>query len=294
MNPVEISRTAQFMALFRALEARRPARGRLFDDRLAAHFLGGGLGAVALLARLPFVRGGVEAFIDRRWPGARTSAVARTRLIDDWTRDAVVAGATQVVILGAGFDARPHRLRELGSLQVFEVDRPPVVAHKRRVVAARGATPGPTYLELDFGRQDLPAALRAAGFDPARTTCFIWEGVTHYLSAEAVASTLEDIASLAPPGSRLLFTYVHRGVIDGSIEFDAAESALTVVNRAGEPWIFGLRPEEAAPFLARAGFRLLEDLGSREYRARCLPATTRYLRGYGFYRAALAELAPHD
>jgi methyltransferase (TIGR00027 family) len=292
--PFEVSRTAQYMALFRALEAGRAPQRRLFDDHLARHFLSGPLRTAGGLARLPPARAGIEAVIDRRWPGARTSAVARTRLIDDWTRGAVAAGATQLVILGAGFDARAYRLAELGSLRVFEVDRPEVVARKREVAGRIDPAHAPTYLELDFDREDVPSALRAAGLDPAQTTCVIWEGVTHYLSAAAVVTTLEAVASSVPAGSRLLFTYVHRGVIDGSVAFDAAQAALAAVNRAGEPWRFGLAPNEVEPFLARAGYRLVEDVSSREYRERYLPAKARYLRGFEFYRAARAEVTTPD
>ena len=84
MQAGRASRTAEFMGLFRALESvRRPAAARLFDDPFAAPLLRGPLRAVATTARLPLIREGVCRFIDRRWPGARTSAVARTRLIDE-------------------------------------------------------------------------------------------------------------------------------------------------------------------------------------------------------------------
>ena len=77
------SRTAQYMALFRALEDARPRGRRLFEDPVAASFLEPSLLRVARAGRLPLLRTGVPWFIDTRWPGARTSAVARTRFIDD-------------------------------------------------------------------------------------------------------------------------------------------------------------------------------------------------------------------
>src|SRR2546428_13604788 len=107
MRPHRSSRTAEFMALFRRLESvRRPASARLFDDPLARAFLRPSLRAVVGLARAPVAGSVVPWFIDRRWPGARSSGIARTRLIDDLLRDAVGQGIEQVVILGAGFDCR--------------------------------------------------------------------------------------------------------------------------------------------------------------------------------------------
>src|SRR5207249_10059749 len=102
MRPHRSSRTAEFMAFFRALESvRRPPSARLFDDRFAPAFLRPWLRAVVGLSRLPVVGRLVPWYIDRRWPGARSSGIARTRLIDDVVRDALREKIEQVVILGA-------------------------------------------------------------------------------------------------------------------------------------------------------------------------------------------------
>ena len=106
MKEGRASRTAEFMALFRALEAVRLPRRRVFEDRFAAAFLSPRLRLVVSLSRVPVVGELIRAYIDRRWPGARTSAVARTRFIDDQAEVALGSGTEQVVILGAGFDAR--------------------------------------------------------------------------------------------------------------------------------------------------------------------------------------------
>ena len=117
------SRTAEVMALFRALETLRPPRERLFADPLAEHFLGSWGRALVIVARIPFARRLVERVVDRRWPGARTSAIARTRLIDDAVGLAMHDGAAQLVLLGAGFDSRPYRLA-VGRARIFELDQP--------------------------------------------------------------------------------------------------------------------------------------------------------------------------
>lgn len=146
------SRTAEYMALFRVLESARPAKRRRFEDRFARAFLRPRLRFVVGLARLPLMGRFVPAFIDHRWPGARTSGVARTRFIDEVVEANLSSGTDQVVILGAGFDARAYRLAAMAKAAVFEVDHPATSAAKRRLVeAALGAALSHAHLvTIDF------------------------------------------------------------------------------------------------------------------------------------------------
>src|SRR5262245_60970728 len=125
-----ISRTAVHMAAFRALESARAPSERLFLDAYAARFLSPGEQALVALSRAPLARRAIEAYADRRAPGARTSGIARTRLIDDWIVGECEDGTEQLVILGAGFDCRALRLPALASVTVFELDRAEMLARK--------------------------------------------------------------------------------------------------------------------------------------------------------------------
>jgi methyltransferase (TIGR00027 family) len=116
------SRTAELVALFRALETVRPPRRRLFEDPYAEPLLGTELRAVVALARVPVTGRLVYETIDRGWPGSRLWVVLRTRFIDDLVRSALNAGAAQLVLLGAGLDTRAHRISGLPPTPVFEVD----------------------------------------------------------------------------------------------------------------------------------------------------------------------------
>jgi O-methyltransferase involved in polyketide biosynthesis len=91
-------------------------------------------------------------------------------------------------------------------------------------------------------------------------------------------------------GSTVVFTYVHRGLLDGRVRFEGGEQILANVQKLQEPWIFGLYPDEVASFLARCGLELVEDLGADDYRRRYLGGAPRTLRGYGFYRLAIARV----
>jgi O-methyltransferase involved in polyketide biosynthesis len=90
----------------------------------------------------------------------------------------------------------------------------------------------------------------------------------------------------AAPGSTVVFTYVHAGLLDGSVRFAGGERIQRNVRELGEPWTFGLLPEAVAGFVARAGLTLVEDAGADDYRRRYLGETT---RGYAFYRIAVAS-----
>lgn len=109
------------------------------------------------------------------------------------------------------------------------------------------------YVGIDFNRESLSEALQNAGFDRSRPTVFLWEGVTNYLTDEAVNSVLQVIASCRV-GSQVIFTFVHAGVLDGSVEFYGAERLIRDVAAVGEPWTFGIEPQGLSGFLDRRGF----------------------------------------
>ncbi len=292
MQPGQFSRTAEFMALFRALELVRRTPRRLFRDPFAAAFLGPPLRQVVRWSAMPLAGDLLRRIIDRLWPGARSSGVARTRLIDDWVGDAVAAGASQAVLLGAGFDSRAWRLPVLAGLPVFEVDHPATAAEKfRRIAVARSEKPPVVSVTLDFDRERLSEVLSSAGFDRTRPTLVIWEGVTNYLSAEAVDTMFGWLGSLAV-GSRVAFTYVHRAVLSDPASFAGAAKILLAVSSAGEPWTFGFDPAALPAYLQAHGLRLLEDLGADDYRKRYYGRQAERMQGYAFYRAALAAVVP--
>jgi O-methyltransferase involved in polyketide biosynthesis len=117
----------------------------------------------------------------------------------------------------------------------------------------------------------------------------IWEGVAHYLGEAVVDGTLRALAELLSPGSLLAFTYIHSGLLDGTLHFPWAEWAMKGVAREDEPWIWGMEPARMPGYLSERGFELVEDLGADDYRARYWGARGRRMRGFGFYRAALAK-----
>jgi methyltransferase (TIGR00027 family) len=285
------SSTATTMALQRAFESHRPRAKRLFSDPYAEAFLSGGWSVLAGIGRVPGMAEVVERLFDTvAGPGPRPSAVVRTRAIDDAVSSEVGAGGIdQVVILGAGFDSRAHRLPALRASRVFEVDHAATQVTKRLQCDRCDLPLHPVvYVPVDFEKDDLVLSLASAGFRRDRPALFLWEGVTNYLTAEAVDATLDAIAG-ATTGGTLIFTYVHAGVLDGTVRFPGGDRWLRNVARLGEPWTFGLLPERVPEFLADRRFHLVWDDSAAELGARFFLPLGRSEHASALYRIAVAR-----
>lgn len=285
------SRTAEQNALFRALESALPESRRLFEDRLARTFLTWPLTLVARLAVIPGLRELVPWFIDTRWPGVRSSVVARTRLIDDAIAASLVEHIEQLVVLGAGFDSRAYRLPGLRGITVFEVDHPDTQTIKQRALERALSNPPKhvRFVAIDFNQHDLASVMVAAGYRESARTFFLWEGVTNYLTEAAVDTTLRW-CSRASPGSLLLFTYVHRDVLTRPSAFIGTKNLFASLERAGERFTFGTEPSQLPEFVAERGLSLENDVGAAEYRERYFGDAARRTRGHEFYRVAFARV----
>lgn len=129
----------------------------------------------------------------------------RTQVFDAHVLAALAGGATQLVLLGSGFDARPWRLAAaLGDRPVFLLDHPASIAARAHVTARLPAR-ADRHVAIDFARDPLGSTLEAAGFDPRQPAAVVWEGVSMYLPEAAVRQTLSQLGTLLAPGSHLSF-----------------------------------------------------------------------------------------
>jgi methyltransferase (TIGR00027 family) len=280
------------MALFRAVESARGPRNTLFTDRWATEFLRPSLRVVAALARFSGLNAAICRYIDWRWPGARSTGVARTRYIDDVLDEAVRGGVRQVVILGAGFDTRAYRTAGIEDCRIFEVDHPQTSRLKQAVVRRmlKRQPAHVAFVAADFNSRPVGELLRGAGLDLSRPCLFLWEGVTNYLTESAVDVTLRYVATAAP-SSRILFTYIDRDVLRPGSAFQGIDTLRALLRSVQEPWTFGFDPTQLAHYLNVRGLRLLSDIDSTAVRARYLGNRESQPIGYEFYRLALAEVA---
>jgi methyltransferase (TIGR00027 family) len=271
-----------------AIEHQEPPDRRLVDDDLAASFLPKPLRVLVRATRFRSVRRLVIAASERSGPGLWVNLSCRKSYIDDNLAESL-PGVDAVVILGAGLDTRPYRLARLGDVPVFEVDLPVNIARKRAVVSrVFGALPPSVRLvSVDFERDDLMATLASYGYRADSPTFFVWEGVTQYLTPDAVRATFDQLAQAAS-GSRLDFTYVRRDFIDG-VNLYGTPALYRQFRERSQVWKFGLLPDEIDGFLADYGWRLIEQAGPDELMDRYVRPAGRDLTASQIEWSAYAE-----
>ena len=205
----------------------------------------------------------------------------RTAAIDAAVREAIASGARQLVILGAGYDGRAWRMRELAGVQVFEVDHPATQGDKRARLAELPPPAGVVhFVPVNFERESLDAALDRAGHDRQTPTCWIWEGVVMYLTRDAMRATLASVAGRSAPGSILIVNYhtEHRRWF-----------ARLMFRLIGEPQISAWTPEEMAADMRSSGFVVRGDTGMADWNARFAEGKARVERGH-YMRVAVAGI----
>jgi len=254
------SSTAVLVCQGRATADGRYAAGR-FSDPVARDLLD------------PDERTVVDDVRDGRVPASRSQQlshelvrwtavgmVPRTIAVDDAVRS---HAARQVVILGAGLDARAWRMPELASATVFEVDHPASSRDKQRRLAGREPLAAQVVtVAVDLATDPLGPPLEAAAYDPSVETTWIWEGVVPYLTAAQVGETVAQVAGLSAPGSRLVVAYQARSwrsAIGRGVMRVVLSAARQPNPMAREPWRSLWRPEDLRALLADHGLTVDDD-----------------------------------
>lgn len=236
-----VGSTALFVAAARALEARKP--DPLAVDEYAEVFCRavGGPWADLLDGNAPDHPLKTAEF---GIPFVAFQA-GRTRFFDAYFRDVAAAGVQQVVLLAAGLDSRAYRLDWAPGTTVFELDQPRVLEFKRETLAATGAVPKAERREVAVDlRDDWPQALRDSGFDPAKPSAWIAEGLLIYLQASAQEQLFTGIDSLASAHSHVA---VEEGRPMDSAEFEAKLAEAKNVDDSRGQWYQMIYNEQYAP-----------------------------------------------
>jgi methyltransferase (TIGR00027 family) len=253
----EPSRTAFGAAVLRALhpELDEPV---VFDDPLAWRILGD---SDQILAALD----------DRQERSRlRVFIAVRHRFAEDGLAAAYERGTRQAVVLGAGFDTAAYR-NPHPDLRFWEADHPATGNWKRERLreAAIDVPATVRFVGIDFETESFLDRLVEAGFDEAAPAFFLWLGVVPYLTREATAATLSDIASI--PGGEVVFDMpAPSDQVPGEAQADRAELEARVAD-LGEPFRGGWDIADMLALLAELGFDDVEDLDRSAIR-------TRYLR----------------
>jgi methyltransferase (TIGR00027 family) len=190
-------------ALFRSREAQVPASVRLLNDPYARlfgeqHPLIWTLRALRLL--LPSLRKMVDEL--------QIAHCVRHRSIDELCLQAGRDGFRQFVLLGAGYDTRALRLAEhLPHANWIEVDHPATATRKAWLIRRAGVDWSARRIALDFRGDDLGVALARSEFDDTQLTCFVLEGLVHYLDSATLMRLLDAMAG-GQGARRIILSYI--------------------------------------------------------------------------------------
>ncbi len=271
----------------RATEALQPADKQIFN----ADFDYAMLPKTWRGLLLPGVRQLILGILEKSGIGTPGMLFCRTRYIDDALIGWLGEGLQQVVCLGAGNDNRAYRIPGIDQTRYFEVDLPvPQILKKEQMHKVLGGLPPHvTFTPVDFNSQELGAQLENAGFQSDISTFYILEGVTQYITADAVEALI-GFAAKSLPGSCIVFTYIEKGIIDGTVRSSIDERIMKRVARRGMPWIFGLDRQQVDEWLQVRGFNVIDHADAAEFRKRYLEPNGRRMNIYEGERIILAEV----
>jgi methyltransferase (TIGR00027 family) len=260
VEPGKISRTAINTTIYRAIGALEPDENIRTNDTFAEKFVPRSSWA-RIFPTINFSRG--YEFATHQIKSNPLSGYYyinfRTKYIDAILSDSLTNKVKQVVNLGAGYDSRAYRFHQIApEVKYFEIDLPEMIANKKlRVKEILGALPDwVSYVPIDFNKQTLSEELIKAGYDKNKKTLFIWEGVTYYISNEAVTSTLQFVAKQSSPGSSIVFDYL----IYSIDQINLLKQTGGYKESPGEPITYGIEPGKLETFLGQLGLKLVSDL----------------------------------
>jgi methyltransferase (TIGR00027 family) len=195
----------------------------------------------------------------------RASIVARARFLEDLVQERVALGTAQYVILGAGLDTFAQRRTDLvPRTTVFEVDQPGTQAWKRERLERLGwgVPPHLRLVPVDFEKgESWVSALVAQGFDRRKPAVVACTGVSMYLTQEAVAALLQEVADFAPGSVLALSFLVPMEMVDADIRV-GVERAAAGAAAGGTPWLSFFRPVEIVDLAMECGFREVRHVSS--------------------------------
>ncbi len=196
-----------------------------------------------------------EAF-DWMMPGQFEAFGHRKAFCERQVREGIGGGATQVLVLGAGYDTMGWRLApEFADVNFFEIDHPATARLKAKGIEAMGPQDNLHMISEDLGKRKLVDVLEADdSWDSKMQTVIVAEGLLMYLPPEAVRDLFNQCTAIAGPGSRIAFTYIATGADSRPDAGRWTGLVLWILKVTGEPWLWSIQPEKLGPFLEDKGW----------------------------------------
>jgi len=193
-------------------------------------------------------------------PGQFEAFAHRKAFCERQVRDGIGSGATQVLVLGAGYDTMGWRLApEFSGVNFFEIDHPATARLKAKGIDEMGPRDNLCLIAEDLGKHKLSDVLKNNGpWDQSAQTVIIAEGLVMYLLPDAVRDLFSQCAEVTGGGSRIAFTYIPTGA-DGRPDAGRWTGLMLWLQKAaGEPWTWSIQPEELGLFLEETGWRIAQ------------------------------------
>ena len=290
-------------AVIRAIETRKPESERLCYDPFAKGFVGT---TNRVIGKIPYLGKLALWYLEQKHPFILDCIPARTRYIDEYVNERIDDGIQQLIVLGAGYDSRAYRIEKLrGRVTTFEIDHP--ATQKRKIeLLKKMMDPLPShvvYVPIDFNKEKLPQRMFQSGYDKDKKSLFIWEGVTPYLTAEAVDETLQFVAKYSGPGTSILFNYILKSVVDGTCQLEGAREIRRAFSRGGiadlssnrgDRLMFGIEEGTIETFLSERGFQQIKDISGDYYEALYFIGPNRNRKGCCLCRVVYATAKPEE
>jgi methyltransferase (TIGR00027 family) len=248
--------TAEGAALGRALHSRH-TQDPVLNDNWAVHLLSPENRAQVLASTDEAAMRMIEGFDASPIFAVNVGCL---RYAEDEVERCIAAGISQYLVMGAGLDSFALRRADLiQKVVVYEVDHPDMQTLKRQRIAAAAPEPAmlPFFIAVDFECDKLSENIDISGFDPSRPAVVSWLNTIHYLSETATSTTLQELARLMAPGSRLILNY--------SVDVELTESQLAFITRllevtqaTGEPFKSRWTPPAFEALLRENGFAVIE------------------------------------
>jgi methyltransferase (TIGR00027 family) len=198
---------------------------------------------------------------DWMMPGQFEAFGHRKSFCERQVGDGIGAGASQVLVLGAGYDTMGWRLApEFPGVDFFEIDHPATARLKAKGIEAMGQRSNLHLIAEDLGERQLVDVLHANDvWNPTAPAVIVAEGLLMYLSPEAVGALFDQCAAVTGAGSRIAFSYIGSRT-DGRPDVGPWTSlVMWMLKVGGEPWLWSIRPEELGPFLKANGWGIAPD-----------------------------------
>lgn len=286
-------KTGEGVSWIKAVGMLYPPEQRLFEDPFSEKLLSPFYKFWLILMRSPKIFKFLMQLREKSTPGLVGWMFCRFRYIDDVLKKCLAENEIDTVVnLGAGYDCRAFYIPGVQNIRYFEVDHPDVIRQKKaKMTKILGVLPKHViFVPLDFEQQSLETEFANAGYSLSEKTLFIWEGVTQYITEEAVNHTLKYI-SQAASSSKLVFTYVLKSFIEGKIIHDGVKVMYKYMCKGKNPlWMYGMDPAGLTEYLAKYSLSLIEDIGSPEVKDRYMDQLNLNLKVFEIERLALAEV----